>query len=108
MSYQCPICGYNRLNEPPVEFSICPCCGVEFGVDDFEMSHAELQVQWIQRGMPWFSSFTRPYAGWDALRQIQTLREIEIKPALLSEISFAVANPSHNLPYYDPAEVAYV
>lgn len=36
--YICPICGYDKLKEDPyhngvlASFSICPCCGFEFGV----------------------------------------------------------------------------
>lgn len=41
MKYNCSVCGYNNLNFKPyyengyASFQICPCCGFEFGYDDF-------------------------------------------------------------------------
>ena len=32
--FQCPVCGYDQLPGPPANFSICSCCGTEFGNDD--------------------------------------------------------------------------
>jgi hypothetical protein len=46
--YICPVCLYTRLDEPPQEFSICPCCGTEFGVDDFALTPED--VQFARRG----------------------------------------------------------
>lgn len=40
MKYICPICGYDKLLEPPYDeynnpsYEICPCCGFEYGFDD--------------------------------------------------------------------------
>ena len=73
MNYQCPVCGYNKMKEPPVDFYICPCCGVEFGNDDFEFSHAQLREHWIDGGLRWFSSFTAPPPHWDPIAQLRTL-----------------------------------
>lgn len=70
MNFQCPICGYNRLQERPVDFSICPCCGVEFGYDDFECSHSELTQGWIKKGYRWFSAYTNPPVNWDPKQQL--------------------------------------
>ena len=36
----CPVCGYGELHEPAYDrfgcasFEICPCCGIEFGLED--------------------------------------------------------------------------
>jgi hypothetical protein len=70
----CPVCRY-----PGVEaydqyacstFEICPCCGNEFGYDDATRSHAQLRLEWIAAGMPWWSTATKPPAGWDARHQL--------------------------------------
>jgi hypothetical protein len=38
--YTCPVCGYDRLHDPPWEGrsgsdEICPRCKIHFGYDDF-------------------------------------------------------------------------
>lgn len=76
MSFQCPICGYNRLKEPPEDFSICPCCGTEFGFDDFEVSHDQLRDRWIANGMPWFSRYTLPPINWNPVTQLSNLGQL--------------------------------
>jgi hypothetical protein len=48
--YICPVCGYDRMLRPPAAGYICPCCGVEFEVDDDELSHDELRGMWVARG----------------------------------------------------------
>lgn len=60
--YTCPVCGYDELNSPPENFSICPSCGTEFGYDDHRKSHAKLRAEWIQNGLEWFDQ-PAPY-GW--------------------------------------------
>lgn len=73
----CLICGYNELEERPYysDFAgsneICPCCGFEFGVDDFdcdefdhegltdqeivEKSHIIWRKHWIENGLELFN-----------------------------------------------------
>ena len=73
----CPVCFFPDLEEPAREFSICPCCGTEFGVDDYsprgispDVIHRELRWQWLERGAPWFDPETpKPY-GWSGFEQI--------------------------------------
>lgn len=52
----CPICGLDGLDFKPYDekgfgtFEICPCCGFEFGCDDFpdkEASWLEWRKDWI-------------------------------------------------------------
>ena len=73
----CPVCFFPDLEEPPREFSICPCCGTEFGVDDYSPSgispdviHRELRWQWLERGAPWFDPDTPQPHGWSGFEQI--------------------------------------
>jgi rubredoxin len=69
--YQCPVCGYDRMLEPPKSWYICPCCGVEFENDDDEVSHEVLRAEWVARGMPWFSSAKRLPIGWNGYKQLE-------------------------------------
>ncbi len=67
----CPVCGYDGLYEPPYNekgsgsYEICPCCGFQFGYDDFPYEEREqLFAQWRERwkngGKKWFSTVRRP------------------------------------------------
>lgn len=61
----------------PVDYNICPCCGTEFGLDDVEMTHAELRDQWLRQGAVWFSDELRcPQAIWNPFVQL-TLADLE-------------------------------
>lgn len=83
MTYTCPVCDYDKLEEPPYDetgfgsFEICPRCGTEFGVaavnafigeglavvcegapqsflDEF---HKEARAEWIAGGSKWWSQY---------------------------------------------------
>jgi hypothetical protein len=82
-TFACPVCGYPGLDEPPwaedsPSYDICPCCGVEFGYDDFAAGdadlrparHRELRRRWIDAGRPWWSQSRPPPPGWDPARQL--------------------------------------
>ena len=66
----CPICGYNRLEFPPANFSICACCGTEFGYDDRVLSHSQLTQSWVERSCPWFDPDEVKPRGWNAYKQL--------------------------------------
>lgn len=66
----CPVCGYDALRRPPKNYSICPCCGTEFGHDDLEASLEILREEWVSRGMKWFSRRTLPPENWSPVTQI--------------------------------------
>jgi len=68
--YTCPVCFYPEMPAPPRDWNICPCCGVEFGFDDVEMTHEELRAEWILEGYEWFSPTTLPPENWDPRAQI--------------------------------------
>ena len=73
----CPVCGYDGLETAPysetggVSYEICPSCGVEFGVDDYEQSHVFLRQKWLESGAQWWSSYYSPPPGWDAYEQLK-------------------------------------
>jgi hypothetical protein len=66
----CPVCGYNRLEFPPVNYSICACCGTEFGYDDRVLTHAQLTMEWVNKGYPWFDEAENKPVGWNADMQL--------------------------------------
>lgn len=71
--YMCPVCGYGQLSDPPLNFTICPSCGTEFGYDDAFVNHAELRIQWLRNGARWWSPVDRPPADWDAYIQVDNV-----------------------------------
>ena len=68
--YTCPVCAYNRLELPPANFSICACCGTEFGYDDRSLSHYELTKRWVERNCPWFDIDEPKPVGWNGYAQL--------------------------------------
>jgi hypothetical protein len=71
MTYQCPVCAYAGLDEPPVDFTICPSCGTEFGYHDFIRGHDELRSRWIATGPAWHSSVIPAPFQWDGIEQLR-------------------------------------
>lgn len=77
--YQCPVCGYIGLHEAPYNseglgsFEICPCCGFEFGCDDFPDKAVAIdrwRSDWIAQKFPWFSQCCLPPEEWDPQAQL--------------------------------------
>jgi hypothetical protein len=76
----CHVCGVPLGNTSPwgadgknPDFSICECCGVEFGYEDATMasvlSHRE---KWLNSGANWFSPRAKP-ANWSLSEQLARL-----------------------------------
>jgi hypothetical protein len=76
MTYLCPVCAFAGLTEPHVDvtgsptYSICPCCGTQFGADDLEKPHEELRQEWVAAGAEWWSQNELAPPGWDAKAQL--------------------------------------
>ena len=70
MKYTCPVCGYDKMTEPPEGYYICPSCGTEFGNDDTLFTHEELRDLWVEHGAVWFSRATRPDYNWNPYQQL--------------------------------------
>jgi|SRR5271157_5903596 len=68
MNFTCPVCFFDRLPYPAVDYHICPCCGTEFGNDDAEYTYEELRDNWIANGAHWF--YEQPPAQWNAWAQL--------------------------------------
>lgn len=89
MKYNCPVCGYDALAKPPVDYYICPCCGTEFGYDDVAHTWDELRNLWLSKGASWFSKHTPPPPEWDVLNQVARLnvRNVQNITGTSSEIT---------------------
>ena len=75
----CKVCGYQLNYLPWGEdgktpcFDICPCCGVEFGNEDYtEESLKEYRAKWINEGAHWFDPKLQPQ-NWSLQEQISNI-----------------------------------
>jgi len=77
--YQCPVCGFIGLTEPPYDAHQCPsheicvCCGTQFGYDDCNVSFKTIREKWIAGGMQWWSDHVSPPKNWDPERQVGSI-----------------------------------
>jgi hypothetical protein len=66
----CPVCGY-EMEEGPWNFNICPSCGTEFGLHDFNSTIRDLREGWWKNGAPEWHSVVIPRPdGWDGRKQL--------------------------------------
>src|SRR5438045_1669944 len=68
--YTCPVCGYDRLDEPPEDWSICPCCRTQFDFTDNEAHYARLRAAWIADGAKWESRYIPQPPDWNPITQL--------------------------------------
>ena len=66
--FTCPVCFYDKLEDPPSDYNICECCGTEFENDDCDTSHDELRDKWVKNGARWF--FGAAPMGWNPWAQL--------------------------------------
>jgi hypothetical protein len=69
----CPVCGYDRLEDPPQNFAIRPSCGTEFRYDDAFASHADLRAKWLRNGAQWWSTVDPKPEHWDPQHQVDAV-----------------------------------
>jgi hypothetical protein len=69
----CPVCGFDRLEDPPNNYTICPSCGTEFEYDDVSMTRAELLRAWVEGERKWWSKLEPSPACWNPERQMEEL-----------------------------------
>jgi hypothetical protein len=87
----CPVCGFAPLLEEPwpenrPSYEICPCCGTEFGNEDFSLDprkratrHRDLREQWMSGGMNWWSTNRLPPHDWNPLAQLRSLDDGQLR-----------------------------
>ena len=67
-------------------YDICPCCGFQFGLDDFPFEDRERLVvewrgRWVAGGCVWkFPSDGLPPEGWDPQAQLARTRGVTVPP----------------------------
>ncbi|WP_308638277.1 hypothetical protein [Paenibacillus silvisoli] len=84
MFYTCHLCGYPEQNKPPwtqeglsPSYEICPCCGIEFGVDDINLLGFEIyKREWFEKGRDWFDQAKRP-VNWEQEEQLKSINKIK-------------------------------
>lgn len=76
----CPVCKYDGLLNPAYDNhgvgsdEVCPCCGFQFGCDDFPNKDESIAIwrkHWISLGCKWFSRKTLPPIDWNAEEQMK-------------------------------------
>jgi hypothetical protein len=81
--YICHVCGYPDLEKPPwglsgnsSSFDICPCCGIEYGYEDCQLSAYEKnKKEWITSGAKWFEGELKP-SEWNLDGQLENIKKI--------------------------------
>lgn len=81
LEFPCPACGclldFQPWNGASPSDEICPCCYIQFGLDDSadkleqrEAIYARWRDSWVKQGMPWKSTSRPPPPGWNAKTQL--------------------------------------
>jgi hypothetical protein len=68
--FVCPVCAYSKLRHAPVDFTICPSCGTEFGYHDSTKTYSDLRTEWIMLGMRWHSRAIPQPADWNPVANL--------------------------------------
>lgn len=75
--HNCRVCGLYIEELPWGEdgncptYEICPCCGVEFGNEDYTIqSVKEYREDWIKKGANWFEPDEKP-KNWNLENQLK-------------------------------------
>lgn len=81
MSKNCRVCGLLQIDYPWGEngdtptYDICPCCGVEFGNEDYTIvSIREYRKEWLRNYNGWFEPSKRP-KDWNLEEQLKSIPE---------------------------------
>ena len=77
--HTCRICGLYIEELPWGEdglsptYEICPCCGVEFGNEDYTVESAKrYRIEWINKGLNWFDPSEKP-KYWNEKEQLNDI-----------------------------------
>lgn len=83
-NFLCPACGFNLdfapWNRESPSDEICPCCWIQFGLDDAVPDanqrpevYRRWREEWINERMPWRGKRSPPL-GWDPGVQVQRVK----------------------------------
>ena len=77
--FNCRVCGLGKTYNPwgkdgkCPDYSICRCCGCEFGNDDWTIeSIQEYREKWLDNGNKWFEKKQQP-KNWDLEAQLKNI-----------------------------------
>jgi hypothetical protein len=87
-TYTCPVCGYQNLPFPPLDYEICPSCGTEFEYHDARRTHAQLREAWVRAGALWHSLSTPEPYGWNPWLQLVSAGLLDVFRLDTPESSF--------------------
>lgn len=101
VNFFCPVCGY-KLDTLPINHTICPSCGTEFGYHDRGRSYEELRSSWIERGAHWWSPVDPLPTNWNWSTQLlraglQVERPLTARLAPSSQVASFAASVSQPL-----------
>ncbi|KAA5536816.1 hypothetical protein F0919_03860 [Taibaiella lutea] len=81
MEHHCRVCGLYIEDAPWGEdgksptYEICPCCGVEFGNEDYILeSVRSYRKKWLDNGTNWFINKAKPL-NWTPEEQLTLIPE---------------------------------
>src|SRR5438105_10162934 len=69
MRYACPVCAYG-MEDPAIDYHICPCCGTEFGYHDVGRTPSDIRAEWLRSGANWWSPVDARPDGWNPYAQL--------------------------------------
>jgi len=70
--YYCRVCGLDQ-GEPRILGEICPCCGSEFGHDDFNLNLIKTQrAKWLLKADKWDVPDLKP-PNWNYKEQMKNI-----------------------------------
>ncbi|MGN6293494.1 MAG: hypothetical protein ACTHMV_12190 [Chitinophagaceae bacterium] len=79
--HNCRVCGLYITESPwgmdgeSPTYEICPCCGVEFGNEDYTIEATRRYRQkWLDKGGDWFNLKEKPEV-WDKEEQMKDIPE---------------------------------
>nr|WP_314499692.1 hypothetical protein [uncultured Chryseobacterium sp.] len=77
--HNCRVCGLYIDDAPWGEngdcptYEICPCCGVEFGYEDYTIESTKMyREKWLEKGAKWFDKSEKPEV-WDRIKQFENI-----------------------------------
>lgn len=79
VEHHCRVCGLYNQEAPWGEdnrtpsYDICPCCGMEFGFEDYRLDLIrQYRQQWLDQGAEWFEKNEKP-SGWNLTEQMKDI-----------------------------------